>query len=206
MSRLLVVFVAACSGQETFPEGALNILESLRSTFNGVEGVHAGSNEAVKAVSAAAARDLVERVAQERDSASKSQEVYEHARAAVVKFKYVGGCPRDMHGCPSGWSAGSVGICAPTGAYTGPCVETDLSAYTTSEKETFAIDCRASWPCTACMTSFVGCPTDWVEVGTLCLAPATYDGICSTVMNFGSFSTGQKARWSAMCNAKWPCS
>ena len=206
MSRLLVVCVASCAGQEAFPPGARNILQSLRSTFDGVEGVRAGSDEAVKAVSASAAQDLAERVAQDRDFASKAQEAYEHAHAAVLKFKYVGGCVRDMDGCPSGWSAGSGGICAPTAAYTGPCVETDLSAYSASEKESFAIDCRALWPCKACGTSFVGCPADWVEVGSLCLAPAQYDGACSPAMNFGGFSAEHKARWSAMCSARWPCS
>lgn len=205
MYRSFVLCVAACAGQEAFPPGIRNVLQSLRSTLADVDGARAGNDEAVKAVSAAAAQDLAARVARDRDVTSQEQAAQDDARKAVLEVKYVGGCPRDLGGCPSGWSAVGAGICAPSAAYEGPCVETDLSAYSASEKEAFAIDCQASWPCEACRTSFAGCPVDWVEVGALCLAPAGYAGICSPAMHFAGFSTEHKARWSAMCSARWPC-
>ena len=49
----------------------------------------------------------------------------------------------------------------------------------------------------------------WVGVGQLCVAPETYDGICSPAMDFESYSTEDKAQWSVMCGVAWcgflPC-
>ena len=43
----------------------------------------------------------------------------------------------------------------------------------------------------------------WASSGTLCTAPAEYDGICSPSMDFASYSVDNKIEWGAMCGAEW---
>lgn len=43
----------------------------------------------------------------------------------------------------------------------------------------------------------------WTAVGSLCVAPGAYDGICSPAMDFAAYAREEKLQWSAMCGAAW---
>jgi len=131
---------------------------------------------------------------------------YIAVRQRLVKLIHVGGCPRDMSGCPSEWVETPGHMCEPPPNYVGRCGTTDLSKYSSSAKEEFAWKCRASWPCAAsCERDFDGCPQDWDNFDGLCIAPLSYDGMCSPAMVFKTFSTTKKGEWAATCGSSWPC-
>ena len=89
---------------------------------------------------------------------------YARVHQYVLRSLYVGGCPRNMTGCPVGWLDGGSGACEPPAGYTGLCA--GYKGLTTAQKETFAWKCRTSWPCTdACAKDFQGCPASWTALG-----------------------------------------
>ena len=58
--------------------------------------------------------------------------------------------------------------------------------------------------CQACVVSealFV--VQSWTAVGSLCIAPGSYDGICSPAMDFGAYTREEKLQWSTMCGPAW---
>merc|ERR1712032_375465 len=131
---------------------------------------------------------------------------YIAVRLRILKLIHTGGCPRDMSGCPLDWEEKTGRVCEPTSNYVGRCGATDLSNYSSSAKEEFAWKCRASWPCAAsCEKKVNACPLEWDNLDGLCIAPLSYDGICSPAMDFKTFSLNQKGEWAAMCGSSWPC-
>lgn len=196
--------VAVVCGQ-TFPTGIGELLAQMRLKLGEVDGMHVDNSPALRNLSRAAADEARIAADRGRDSETLGNAVFASARRVVAELKFVGGCPRHLDGCPYGWSESSSGECGPPTAYNGPCVATDLSSFSISQKEDFALKCGAGWPCRECKTNFAGCPLGWQAAGRLCLAPETYDGMCSPVMEFGSLSGRHLSRWAAMCGARWPC-
>lgn len=50
------------------------------------------------------------------------------------------------------------------------------------------------------------CPEAWVNVGgSVCEAPATYDGACPAYGSFSEMSTADKREFERRCAACWPC-
>merc|ERR1712113_90075 len=132
------------------------------------------------------------------------QAAYGKVSERLLRSRFVGGCPRDFTGCPEDWEM--VGnSCQPSATYGGSCQSLDPSI-TSEEKEALAIECRLSWPCEAtCARDFSGCPQGWQGSADSCVAPSSYQGICSTTTRFSGYSTRQKAEWAALCNTNWPC-
>merc|ERR1711935_39607 len=99
---------------------------------------------------------------------------------------YVGGCSRDLSGCPAHWIKTTDNACEPPRGYSGLCATTDFTKYAASKKEDFAWKCRASWPCApTCLKRFDGCPEAWTGVGDgVCSAPPGYTGMCSPATDF----------------------
>ena len=114
--------------------------------------------------------------------------------------------------------------CIPPDDYNGRCGETSLVDLASAEqKESFAWKCRAGWPCqAACKRDYSKCPKacfalvllmpclalgvslkSWSGVGQLCIAPSSYDGICSPAMDFHSYTDAEKLAWGAMCASAW---
>ena len=204
MWRGAFCLISLACGQ-TFPSGVGDLLAQLRSKLGGVDGVRADNSAALQTLSEGAAAEAAGAAEREREAETLRAGVFAAAQHAVAELKYVGGCPRIMDGCPHGWSGSASGECAPPAAYDGSCAATDLSSYTISQKEEFALNCGAAWPCRSCTTNFAGCPLGWRSVGKLCVAPAAYDGMCSPVMEFGGMSQGDLAHWAAICSVRWPC-
>ena len=200
---LLCVVQLACG--QTFPNGVGELLGELRARLDDVDGLRAYNAAALQTLSKAAAEESAAEADHEREAGTLVHAVSAAARRAVAELKYVGGCPRVLDGCPYGWSASASGECTPPATYNGPCVATSLSALTPPQKEEFALKCGVGWPCRDCKTNFAGCPIGWQAVGKLCVAPGSYDGMCSPVMEFGALRGKDLARWAAICNARWPC-
>ena len=204
MLRCISCVIALACGQ-TFPTGLGTLLERMRSRLDDVDGMRVDNAASLQTLSKAAADEVAAAADHEREVDALGRAVFAAAKRAVAEWKFVGGCPRVLDGCPFGWLAGPSGECSPPAAYDGSCAATDFSSYSSSQKEEFALRCRVEWPCRACRTNFAGCPVGWQSVGKLCVAPETYDGMCSPVMEFGSFSGVDLARWAATCSARWPC-
>ena len=204
MLRVLSCVLSLACGQ-TFPNGVGELLAQVSSKLGEVDGVRVDNSAALQTLSKAAAEEAAAIAGHEREVGALHDAVSAASRRAVAELKNVGGCPRVLDGCPYSWSEGVSGECVPPAAYDGPCAATDLSSYTASQKEAFALKCGVGWPCRECKTNFAGCPLGWQAVGKLCLAPAEYDGMCSPVMEFGRLSGGDLARWSATCGARWAC-
>merc|ERR1739845_83417 len=51
------------------------------------------------------------------------------------------------------------------------------------------------------------CPMHWSQVsGGMCLAPASYDGVCQAAAFFSKMSSGDKTNYEKRCSVCWPCS
>ena len=136
------------------------------------------------------------------------QAAYLKVSERILRSRFVGGCLRNFAGCPEDWDM--VGnTCQPSAAHGGPCQSFDFSSFSNTaakEKEAFALECHLSWPCEAsCARDVSGCPQGWQGSADSCVAPNTYEGVCSTTTRFSGYSTRQKAEWAALCDATWPC-
>lgn len=187
---------------QTFPVGVAPLLSKLRAEFGGVDGANVA---ATSELASRAAAELGNKVAHAKEAAAMEESAARIAARDVLHFKYVGACKRDLGGCPSGWEANSSGLCLPPDNYDGPCASVDVSGLSATQKDEFALSCQAAWPCSICITDFSSCPSGWSTVGRLCVAPASYDGACSPVVDFTGALPGDKASWSASCGARWPC-
>ena len=196
---------AAAASTPLFPGGVDAVIEDVVARVARAEGDSASDaaalaelkEQGVAGLSAALARDALDDQAFEYVSALVSTK--------LAKQLHVGGCPRDYTGCPVGWST-SGNACAPPEDYDGLCAAVEADALSEVDKEAFAWKCKASWPCkAACKLDFSGCPQQWAYEGGLCMAPASYDGMCSPAMQFASFTAHGKAKWASVCSARWPC-
>ena len=137
-----------------------------------------------------------------------AEAAYAKVHERVLRLKFVGGCPRQFNDCPDGWEANG-NICSPSADYDGLCEAFDHAAFeekSVQEQEAFAVECRLSWPCTpSCARDFSGCPESWQSSSGACMAPGTYEGMCSTTTRFSGYSSRQKADWASLCDATWPC-
>ena len=187
-----------------FPQGVETVLHDLSSRVGDIDELHVDDSAALNALK----QETLEAITARLEEASVKERVadvaFVLASAQVRKLRFVGGCPRAMRGCPIGWTAHG-DACAPPSNYEGLCGDVGVAQMSASDKEDFAWKCGASWPCEKCLTHFDGCPEGWVENAGLCVAPPEYDGICSPVMDFSTFSATRRAEWSAMCSARWPC-
>merc|ERR1712183_649193 len=134
------------------------------------------------------------------------ESAYGFTRARLLKYIFLGGCPRDMGiACAIGWNIDSAGKCVPPPDYDGLCGPMYLSGLPLSRIEEYALKCRLHYPCKQpCAKNFNGCPQDWNGIEGICFA-AAYSGQCSPTQDFRKMSFEQKAEWSVTCQADWPC-
>ena len=191
-----------CLAAQSIPIGVAPLLSKFRTLLDDAGGAGQG---VVGALTREAATELANNVVHDRRVRLLADAAAAAATRDVSMLKYTGACARTFVGCPVGWSPGAMGDCLPPASYDGPCGVTDLSEYSDAQKEEFALHCRAAWPCMDCTTDFRGCPSGWDAAGRLCVAPSEYDGICSPVIDFFGSPDATKARWSAMCGARWRC-
>ena len=194
----------SASPNVAFPSGIEHILHEMSSRADQLDGLHVDDSAALSELKQETLQTVTGRLAENSNAARVANIAYVLASAQVRRLRFVGGCPRAMRGCPLGWT-GHGGACSPPSDYDGWCGDVGVDQMSASEKEEFAWKCGASWPCETCRTHFDGCPAGWLENAGLCLAPPEYDGICSPVMDFSTFSVARMAEWSAMCSARWPC-
>ena len=190
----------------TFPDGLAAVVSDVRDHMTSASVEQGDDAEAVAHLENEGLAALAEDLAYDEQSNRLATVAFAMVQARVLKSEYVGGCPRDMSGCPTSWADQSNGLCEPPADYDGLCTATDFKLFSIGQKEDFAWKCRASWPCApSCKLDFETCPDTWDNLNGLCLAPSSYDGICSPAMMFSSFTSQQKAEWAAMCGARWPC-
>ena len=190
----------------SFPNGVAAIVSDVRDRMTSASLEHGDDADAVAHLKNEGLAAVAEDLAYDEQSDRLAAVAFAMVQARVLKSEYVGGCPRDMSGCPTSWADQSNGLCEPPEDYDGLCTAIDVKGLSTEQKEDFAWKCRASWPCApSCKLDFGTCPDAWDNLNGLCLAPSSYDGICSPAMVFSSFTQQQKAEWAATCSARWPC-
>jgi len=188
-----------------FPEGIAELVNGVKQSTEQIDKPDTNEPALLKELEDYGEAGLTDDLNEEKAQVDLEKAAYAAVHLRLLKLKYSGGCPRTFSGCPIEWSATSEGMCTPPESYEGVCgaFSAELSP---SLKEDVAWKCQSSWPCAApCDKSYSGCPAQWTNVGSLCIAPGGYDGICSPAMDFSSFSTEQKAAWSAKCGAPWSC-
>ena len=189
-----------------FPDGVAELLADMRNRVSSASVEHGDDSEAVAKLENEAVVDIAQDLAFDEQSSRLETTAFAMVHERVLKLAYVGGCPRDMSGCPTSWADRSDGVCEPPEDYDGLCNAVDVKGLSHEQKEDFAWKCRASWPCAlSCKLNFATCPDSWDNLDGLCLAPSTYDGTCSPAMLFSSFTSQQKAAWASMCSVRWPC-
>ena len=195
------------AAQPSFPDGVAPIMRSVNARSRVVAPSANDDSSQVRELLESGVTALADDVAEEvaRSDLQKAAQGQVHLR--MLHHLYVGGCPRDLSGCPTAWATTPDHACEPPHGYGGLCVATVLTNYSASQKEDFAWKCRASWPCAhACPKRFDGCPEAWTGVGDgVCAAPSEYAGMCSPVTDFSTFTLARKAEWSVLCDAPWPC-
>ena len=201
LCSFLLCGVAALDAAQ--PAGVAAALAGLRSKIQSIDGATVADPTAYERVAGEAASSAVADVAASARSRAIAAAANEAARSSVASWRYIGGCPRDFSGCPTDFAAGSDGACSPPGDAS--CGVTVLASMSAAQKEAVAVACQASWPCKACIVSFDGCPEGWVSEGQSCAAPSGYAGACGPSVDFTTMSRNGKARWAAICDARWPC-
>lgn len=190
----------------SFPDGVAALVADMRHRMTSASAEHGDDTEAVAKLEQEGVASIAKDLAYDEQSDRLETLAFTMVQERVLKLEYVGGCPRDMSGCPTSWSDKGNGSCEPPAGYDGSCAATNVEELSVEQKEDFAWKCKASWPCMpSCKLDFGTCPDAWENLDGLCLAPSTYDGTCSPAMMFSSLSSQQKANWAAMCNARWPC-
>ena len=197
--------LGAAASTPLFPGGADAVIGDVVARVARAEGDSAGDAAALEQLKEQGVASLAAALAQDALDDQTSEYVRALVGTKLAKQMYIGGCPRDYAGCPVGWlTSGSA--CMPPEDYDGLCTAVGSEALSDDEKEAFAWKCKASWPCkAACKLDFSGCPQQWTHGGGLCMAPPSYDGMCSPAMQFASFAAHDKAKWASVCNARWPC-
>ena len=165
-----LLVAVSCADAQTLPDAVAPLVSTFRTLLDDAGPVDSSVAESLASTAAA-------RLAREvsRDQLARSTADAESAAAMddAKRLKFVGGCAREMRGCPFGWQEAVAGNCAPPAWYEGGCVATDVSEYSDNQKELFAMSCEVAWPCRDCKTDFHGCPIGWGTVGKLCVAPPT---------------------------------
>lgn len=155
----------------TFPNGIAGVVADMRDRMTGASVEHGDDAEAVAHLKDESLAALAEDLAYDEQSNRLAAVAFSMVQARVLKSEYVGGCPRDMSGCPTSWSDQSNGLCEPPEDYEGLCAATDVKGLSIEQKEDFAWKCRASWPCApSCKLDFGTCPDTWENLNGLCLA------------------------------------
>ena len=197
---------SALESGPAFPDGVAALIADMRDRMSSSSAEHGDDSEAVANLKKQALVEISKDLADDEQSTLLETFAFAMVQARVLKLAYVGGCPRDMSGCPTSWADQGSGVCDPPEDYDGLCTTIDVKGLSQEQREDFAWKCKASWPCAlSCKLDFGTCPNEWNNVDGLCLAPSTYDGKCSPAMLFSSFTSQQKAEWAAMCSARWPC-
>ncbi|KEP65560.1 UNVERIFIED_CONTAM: cpw-wpc domain-containing protein [Hammondia hammondi] len=134
----------------------------------------------------------------------------EVARALRTAYAEAEGCDHDYSFlCPFSWTEGSDGsTCTAPATYIGRCEKTQDFSLSKEEKQAKERECLVTWPCLKkCVRDYTQlCPAGWTEVGGgHCSAPFSYSGRCLRTMNFAELSRPDRERWSAACDAYWPC-
>ncbi|UKJ89974.2 hypothetical protein MACJ_003231 [Theileria orientalis] len=144
----------------------------------------------------------------------ESLDLVEYATEQLKRFWFTGQCRRNYNQkCPKGWVEYNDSCKAP-GDYRGLCNDLkDFTAMGPEEKEDFAWRCEVEWPCIngseqnlkiisteKPIFEGVECPFEWAPISeTLCLAPKTYDGICSPIMDVSNFDVAKKSLYEQKC-------
>ncbi|GFE53500.1 cpw-wpc domain-containing, putative [Babesia ovis] len=128
----------------------------------------------------------------------------------LKRYWYAGQCRRDYtKSCPNNWSFDQESkLCTAPVDYHGPCERTkDFSHMQQPARSEYAWRCHVSWPCLnePPMDESAVCPLEWTKLsGTVCIAPASYDGICPPIASFDGYNLLDKAKYEQMCGVKWP--
>ncbi|UKK02960.2 hypothetical protein MACK_003061 [Theileria orientalis] len=143
---------------------------------------------------------------------SESLDLIEYATEQLKRFWFTGQCRRNYdQKCPKGWVEYN-GSCKAPGDYRGLCNDLkDFTGMGPDDKEDFAWRdankmehrCEVEWPCIneKPIVEGVECPFEWAPISeTLCLAPKTYDGICSPIMDVSNFDVAKKSLYEQKCN------
>ena len=153
----------------------------------------------------AQAREAILESQKDNDARQQLEEVVvDLVHKRVAQYMYTGMCLRNYSSsCPKGWRFES-GHCEAPLEYVGQCRHV-VAPQSDEGKAEFAQSCLASWPCAERRPlNFAGCPENWTQDGTSCVAPKSYRGICASVTDFSSYSIDARAEWSTMCQAPWP--
>eukprot|EP00375_Theileria_parva_P001778 XP_764453.1 hypothetical protein [Theileria parva strain Muguga] len=134
----------------------------------------------------------------------ESLDLIQFSSEHLKRFWYTGQCKRNYTlECPKSWVKVENGCKAPEN-YSGDCDDLrDFSNMKPEEKEDFAWRCQVEWPCINEMPIDEGfeCPFEWAPISdSLCLAPKTYDGICSPIIDMSTVDISKKAFYEWKCN------
>jgi len=205
------IFFMVCShgvaAQPLFPPGVDETLSNMDRDSSSVDMHNPDEPQVLKSMEDRASSSLQADLAEAEEESALYQAAYIAARVRVLKSMFSGGCARDFQtSCPAGWVEND-GVCSPPDTYEGRCGDVASSELSNAaDKESFSWKCRAEWPCRpACKRYFSTCPEGWTHKGNMCAAPAAYDGICSPLMDFATYSTADKIQWGTLCGVEWPC-
>jgi CPW-WPC domain-containing protein len=214
MSKMIPSLVLAflccswcASSQPAFPSGVGEAVSAMNNETKEVDTTNPDEEAILASLKQHASKSLEADLLSAASRHGLSQAAYVTARVRLAKLLYTGGCPRDLSAqCPKGWHEAS-DSCAPPDDYEGRCGTVAFRDLTTAaQKDGFAWRCHANWPCqAACKKDFSKCPQSWASVGKLCVAPGSYDGMCSPAMDFEAYALEDKLQWGSLCAATWPC-
>ena len=207
---VLCISISAVQGvfaQPHIPDGIPSVVNSIKKKYAAIDQPSAVNGAMTLKKLKRQAEDRISKDLAEHGMQSEVQQAVEHKVGMVLRReKYVGGCVRDRSsGCPLEWVLSEDGLCAPPASYAGLCGSVKLTGLSAQELESFSLKCMADYPCQVKVPTLSGCPQEWASTGRLCMAPSTYTGQCSPIMNFQRMSNSEKAWWAAVCNVEWPC-
>lgn len=113
--------------------------------------------------------------------------------------------------CPEGWHNAGTGFCEAPADFEAKCATSyNFAEMDLRTRQELAETCGFHWKCQgSCQQDFSkACPDEWSDVPMnpgMCMAPATYTGICSFSISTAGMTADQKAAFARKCAARFPC-
>ena len=104
---LCLAFRATCAVESgpVFPSGISALVADMRDRLTSASVEHGDDAEAVAHLKSEGLAAIANDLAYDDQSSRLATVAYAMVQARVLKLEYVGGCPRDMSGCPTLWTS-----------------------------------------------------------------------------------------------------
>ena len=126
---------SALESGPAFPDGVAALIADMRDRMSSSSAEHGDDSEAVANLKKQALVEISKDLADDEQATLLETTAFAMVQARVLKLAYVGGCPRDMSGCPTSWADQGSGVCDPPPKIMMACVQRLMSKGSARNRE-----------------------------------------------------------------------